>query len=293
MMRSLGCLALLPLALPQHHDQRGASLDSTMTTREQATSSPGPRRALQAVDEEDLCAGDMVGYSKQVGSWATGAAVGSTAGTVWTGTGRSTTLDECAAQCNSMRQLWASGRAGAGDHDCGGFNFAERSATGATGVCKLLDPARMSGSLIPQDTGCPYAVGVACYCLYSAAEAADCVGAWGAWGACYPGCGDGTRDRTYTVTAAARNGGAACPNAADTIAGSVCNDGPCAPPPSPPPVQVMPSPFETCESMPPPVLELQCLAYNSTDPALRVTGLADASPEHHTVELHGHAHVEP
>lgn len=296
-MRSLACplalAALLPpLLLARAGDAAGgASSASLMSAATVDSSASGPRRALQAVAEEDLCAGVVVGYSKQVGSWAAGAASGTTSGTLWTGTGRSTTLWECSSQCSSMRQLWASGGTTSG-HDCAGFNYAERSATGGAGVCKLLDPARMSGSLIPQEAGCPYAVGVACYCLYNAAAAVDCVGAWGAWGACTPSC---DRGRFYTVTTAALNGGAACEDVDGADAGSACNDGACSasvsPPPAPP-AEVPPSPFETCESMPPPALELQCLAYNSTDPAVRDAGLVDASPEHHTVELHGHAHVE-
>jgi hypothetical protein len=214
-------------------------------------------RGLQDVSDEDRCAGAVEGYTVEPGSWANDR--GDASGMPWEAQGG---LQDCAAQCTLMREQWRSGPRGA-VHDCAGFNFAELG-----GVCRLLDPARGGAlSLRPQDESCPYRG--TCYCLY-------------------------------------RPNDEAAPASPPPPPPS-----PVAPPPPPPPPPVAPpppppvvpstpqpapatppplSPAGTCEDLPPSSLELPCL--NLTDTEVREFVLQDASPGHHTVQMHGHAHVE-
>ena len=111
-------------------------------------------RSLQSTAEEDRCAGMVEGYTVVAGSWAPDQV--DAAGMLSPAEG----VEDCAAQCTSMRALWQAESAGGTGHDCSGFNFAERGS-----VCRLLDPARGGEMrLRPQDDGCPYR-GV-CFCMY-------------------------------------------------------------------------------------------------------------------------------
>ena len=72
----------------------------------------------------------------------------------------------------------------------------------------------------------------------------DCVGSWSdEWEDCSVPCGGGTQSKTYTVTVAQANGGAACPLAGaptgvtEVVDGDTqsqaCNEAACPPPPPP------------------------------------------------------------
>lgn len=117
-------------------------------------------RSLQTVADEDRCAGMVDGFSMVPGSWTSDQSDAS--GRLSQAEG----LEDCAAQCTSMRSLWTSGAAGGTGHNCAGFNFAERGS-----VCRLLERSRGGDMrLRPQDGDCPYR-GV-CYCLYTPVEVA-------------------------------------------------------------------------------------------------------------------------
>jgi len=78
---------------------------------------------------------------------------------------------------------------------------------------------------------CPKAQGAtetrACPNLPACAVAVNCAGAWGGWTGCSAGCGGGTRSRTYYVTTAAANGGAACPKTNGQSESEACNTTAC------------------------------------------------------------------
>jgi hypothetical protein len=52
----------------------------------------------------------------------------------------------------------------------------------------------------------------------------DCSGSWEEWGACSASCGDGTKERSFTVAVQDLYGGAACPASPEA---ADCNEGAC------------------------------------------------------------------
>ncbi len=117
-------------------------------------------RNLQSAADEDRCAGTVEGYSMVPGSWTSDQ--GDASGRLSQAGG----VEDCAAQCTSMRLQWTSAADSGTGHNCSGFNFAERGS-----VCRLLDLTRGGEMrLRPQDVDCPYRG--ACYCLYTPVEVA-------------------------------------------------------------------------------------------------------------------------
>lgn len=116
------------------------------------------------------------------------------------------------------------------DGICGTSNNASvYNSTEITNLCTSGTPSSISGTG-PWNWTCAGSDGGASDTC-TAKKKVDCAGYWTENSTCSAACGGGTKQKVYTVTTAAQNGGNACPatNGATIWGTTTCNTNACAP----------------------------------------------------------------